>query len=40
MTSARMKPFSKSVWMTEAALGAAQPLWMVQAFTSLGPAVK
>ena len=26
-----MKPRSKSVWMTPAALGAVSPMWMVQA---------
>ena len=40
MTSALMKPFSKSVWMTPAACGAFQPLWMVQARDSYGPAVR
>jgi hypothetical protein len=29
MVSARMKPFSKSVWMTPAAWGAVSPTWMV-----------
>jgi hypothetical protein len=31
---------SKSVWITPAACGAVSPLWMVQARTSLTPAVK
>ena len=39
-TSARMKPRSKSVWMTPAHFGAFQPLWKVQARISFGPAVK
>ena len=38
--SARMKPFSKSVWITPAACGAFVPLRIVQARVSLGPAVK
>ena len=38
--SARMKPFSKSPWMTPAACGASVPLAIVQARASLGPAVK
>ena len=37
MTSALMKPFSKSVWMTPAACGALAPLWIVQARDSFGP---
>ncbi len=40
MTSARMKPFSKSVWITPAACGALSPLRMVQARHSSAPAVK
>ena len=40
MTSALMKPFSKSVWMTPAACGAFQPLPIVQARASFGPAVR
>ena len=40
MTSALMKPRSKSVWMTPAACGAFQPLWIVHARDSLGPAVR
>ena len=40
MTSARMKPRSKSVWITPAACGAVLPARTVQARTSLGPAVK
>ena len=40
MVSARMKPFSKSVWMTPAACGALVPRVMVQARASLGPTVK
>ena len=40
MTSARMKPFSKSVWITPAACGAVSPLWIVHARTSFSPAVK
>ena len=39
-TSALMKPFSKSVWMTPAACGAVQPWRIVQARDSLGPAVR
>ena len=39
-TSALMKPFWKSVWMTPAACGAVQPLWIVQARVSFGPAVR
>ena len=35
-----MKPLSKSVWMTPAACGAVQPLWICQARTSLTPAVR
>src|SRR5665647_3335006 len=35
-----MNPRSKSVWITPAACGAVQPLWMVQARDSLGPAVR
>ena len=37
MTSARMKPFSKSVWITAAAWGAVSPFAMVQARTSFTP---
>ena len=40
MVSARMKPFSKSVWITAAAWGAVDPLWTCQARTSFTPAVK
>jgi len=40
MTSALMKPFWKSVWMTPAASGAVAPFLMVQARVSLGPAVR
>jgi hypothetical protein len=40
MVWARMKPRSKSVWMTPAACGALVPLRMVQARVSFGPAVK
>ena len=40
MTSALMKPRWKSVWMTPAAIGAVQPLPIVQARDSLGPAVR
>ena len=40
MTSALMNPFSKSVWMTPAALGALSPLWIVHARHSSDPAVK
>ena len=40
ITSARMKPFSKSVWMTPAALGALSPTLIVQARHSSAPAVK
>ena len=40
MVSARMKPRSKSVWMTPAACGALVPAVMVQARDSFGPAVK
>uniref|UniRef100_A0A182V1R3 Uncharacterized protein n=1 Tax=Anopheles merus TaxID=30066 RepID=A0A182V1R3_ANOME len=40
ITSAMMKPFSKSVWMRPAACGALVAFWIVQAFTSSGPAVK
>ncbi len=40
MTSALMKPFSKSVWMTPAACGAFQPFPIVQARLSFGPAVR
>jgi integrase len=40
MTSALMKPFSKSVWMAAAACGALVPRLMVQARTSTLPAVK
>jgi hypothetical protein len=40
MTSARMKPFSKSVWITPAAWGAVAPMGIVQARVSLGPQVK
>jgi hypothetical protein len=40
MVSARMKPFSKSPWMTPAACGAVQPFWIVQARASFGPTVK
>ena len=38
--SALMKPRWKSVWITPAACGAVQPLWMVQARASFGPAVR
>ena len=38
--SARMKPRSKSVWMTPAACGAVKPLWIVHARISFSPAVK
>ena len=38
--SALIKPFWKSVWITPAATGAVSPLWIVQARTSFGPAVK
>jgi hypothetical protein len=40
MVSARMKPFSKSVWISPAALGRLAPAWTVQARASLGPTVK
>jgi hypothetical protein len=40
ITSAQMKPFSKSVWMVPAACGAFMPLRSVQHFTSSSPAVK
>ena len=40
MTSARINPFSKSVWITPAAWGAFQPFFIVQARTSFSPAVK
>ena len=40
MTSARMNPFSKSVWITPAACGAVLPSLTVQARTSFSPAVK
>jgi hypothetical protein len=40
MVSARMKPRSKSEWMTAAACGALVPRVMVQAAASFGPAVK
>src|SRR5690606_40523685 len=40
MVSARMKPFSKSVWITAAACGAVAPALTVQARTSFTPAVK
>jgi hypothetical protein len=40
MVSARIKPFSKSVWMTAAACGALVPRVIVQALASLGPAVR
>jgi hypothetical protein len=40
ITSARMNPFSKSVWITPAAFGAVSPMLIVQARTSLTPAVK
>ncbi len=40
MVSARMKPFSKSVWMTPAACGALEPPVTVQARASFGPTVK
>ena len=40
MVSARMKPFSKSVWMTAAACGAWRLLRTVHARTSFTPAVK
>ena len=39
-TSALMKPFWKSVWMTPAASGAVAPFVIVQARVSLGPAVR
>ena len=39
-TSALMKPFWKSVWITPAASGAVAPLWIVQARDSFGPAVR
>ena len=38
--SALIKPFSKSVCITEAALGALDPLFIVQARTSFSPPVK
>lgn len=40
IVSARMKPFSKSVWITAAACGAVEPALTVHARTSLTPAVK
>src|SRR5690606_10956198 len=40
ITSARIKPFSKSVWITPAACGAKAPLGKVHALTSFSPAVK
>src|SRR5690606_13865832 len=40
MTSARMNPFSKSVWMTPAACGAVAPIFTVQERTSFVPSVK
>ncbi len=40
ITSARINPFSKSVWITPAAWGAVAPTRTVQARTSLTPAVK
>src|SRR5687768_3603086 len=40
IVSARMKPRSKSVWMTPAASGARAPFSTVQARASFGPAVK
>jgi hypothetical protein len=40
MVCARMKPRSKSVWITPAACGAVSPTWIVQARTSFTPAVK
>ena len=40
MVSARMKPRSKSVWISPAASGAFAPLCTVQARASFGPAVK
>ena len=40
MVSARMKPCSKSVWITPAACGARLPLVTVQARVSFGPVVK
>ena len=40
ITSALMKPFSKSVWITPAAFGAVSPLRIVQARASFGPAVR
>src|SRR5687768_16671879 len=40
MTSALMKPRSKSVWILPAAPGALVPRWMVHARTSFLPAVK
>jgi hypothetical protein len=35
-----MKNFSKSLWITPAAIGAVSPAWIVQARTSFSPAVK
>jgi hypothetical protein len=40
ITSARMNPFSKSVWIAPAACGALVPWATVQACASLGPMVK
>ena len=40
MTSALMKPFWKSVWITPAASGAVAPVRIVQARDSFGPAVR
>ena len=40
MVSARMKPRSKSEWISPAAWGALAPLWTVQARASFGPTVK
>jgi hypothetical protein len=40
MVWARMKPRSKSVWMTPAACGALAPFATVQARVSFGPEVK
>jgi hypothetical protein len=40
MTSAMMKPFSKSEWILPAACGALVPRWIVHARTSSSPDVK
>jgi hypothetical protein len=40
MTSAQMKPRSKSLWITPAACGAVAPRWVVQARVSFGPVVR